>query len=49
LDTEYGITHKEREHANGVFIDPIALKETLAKDFDIRPDDDQTCLIDLEK
>ena len=49
LDTEYGITHKEREHANGVFIDPIALKETLAKDFDIRPDDDQGCLIDLEK
>jgi hypothetical protein len=49
LDTEYGITHKEKEHANGVSIDPIALKETLANDFDIRPDDDQTCMIDFEK
>jgi phage/plasmid-associated DNA primase len=49
LDTEYGLDHKDREKANGFLIDPIALKETLANDFDIRPDDDQTCLIDLEK
>jgi hypothetical protein len=48
LDGEYGITHEEKRTSNGFTIDAVTLREALANDFDIRPDDPR-CLIDLNK
>ena len=48
LDTEYGITHDEKKTSNGFIIDAVALKDTLVRDFNINPAEDDVCLIDLK-